>query len=1038
MPSKSLLSPACCVFASLLTFASAGDFDKDTVYLSHPHSGLANAALTRAAVDYHAATGQKVVILEEGWGPLPASLLNNETGADIVTVGSTWASDLYDKGRLTSLADRMVGWRKRRGRKGDVTRDFVRYIDYTYMFPGDRKKTGSLPEWHVLPLDVGTRVLYYRADLFREHLNLNRGPITLEEAQSFGVTIAKAERAKGKRMEGLVVPAGGGGSDVMQVMTTYAMGNGSAFVGPGETCTFESEGFLGALRTYAQEAQLDGAAAGGTMAIVGEFAAGRVAMFAGAAWIRALLDASSVEALSAGSVGYTPLPSGPTGPYVFQGGSGWAIPSWVPEAKRDAAWGFVEFFMEPSRPYLKELTFGSGLIPAYETLLRVEKLLSADLTQVNSVSFAGPGLDMSAAVFSNPDGIHSEAGFGVANLATHSAAGGTWRDAAVRPVVDVTFPAPVAVDTYRLSSSAEPTGQERDPVRWVLSAQLANGSFEVVHAQASTVAFPLARGAFTAALPVNRTARVFRLEFVQGRGSLCDQVCLLTVEQLSFAVPLHYPQQGFFKMGRLEANATVERMVNRVAAGMQDAATSARQACAELSIVLEDPPEPMGPSLGDHLGLVVGLSAGLGGLLVLLIGAAVIHNKVFAARTREEIDRLKNDNEMAEDLAAAVASMNLDSVEYLHSLEKPNRIQSAFKTITKNLAEFRAYMPASLLVDAAEDTIDTSDDEKTSDHATVTVRGPGLADDTRGSSRNSLRGSHGIPTSTCSAISVSSRGCTTLGTTTPRDRHQGIVTAVSLARRSYSCCTVNAVGFLKLIKGSSDEHIISVHTQLVEALLVVVATTRGVADIFTGDRMSITWGAVKQMGSHPMAACTAATLLRDLKNPIRLSAAVATGAGKVGNLGTNTMRRFTCLGSLPGWVQALERYNSACVSVAAVTDNATRRETLGLFLFRAVGMVSFEKRREGAPVSVYEVCAKNTGATEEEWMYQLEDTGSDPWSAWNRMTEALFDGRYSDADVLLSDAIQSGGDTLGKDKSRTALIEAVRRGSFVPTKIEYH
>ena len=71
-------------------------------------------------------------------------------------------------------------------------------------------------------------------------------------------------------------------------------------------------------------------------------------------------------------------------------------------------------------------------------------------------------------------------------------------------------------------------------------------------------------------------------------------------------------------------------------------------------------------------------------------------------------------------------------------------------------------------------------------------------------------------------------------------------------------------------------------------------------------------------------------------------------------------------------------------------------------------------------------------------MYQLEDTGSDPWSAWNRMTEALFDGRYRDGDVLVNDAIQSGGDTLGKDKSRTALIEAVRRGSFVPTKIEYH
>ena len=324
------------------------------------------------------------------------------------------------------------------------------------------------------------------------------------------------------------------------------------------------------------------------------------------------------------------------------------------------------------------------------------------------------------------------------------------------------------------------------------------------------------------------------MRVLSGRGSLCGEVCQLTVEQLAFAVPLHYPQQGFFKIGRLEANGTIERLVKRITLGGQTIEESTSQACRELEAILYDPPELVQVlDSQDLTPMVLGLSIGLGGLLICVVTCAYVHNKLFAARTQEEIDRLKSNNEMAEDLAAAVACMDLEAVEYLHMLERPNRIQSAFITITRNLREYRAYMPSSLLIANTPDTEeDVSNNSPRSSHA--------------GSIGHSGVASQSVVSSVLSRSSMSSK----------KEPVRTIVTALSLAKKSFSCTVINVIEFRKHTSNLTDKDLIALHTQILESHLKIAQQTRGVADGFAGDRLLISHGAVKQLGSHARMSCS--------------------------------------------------------------------------------------------------------------------------------------------------------------------------------------
>ena len=707
------------VLGILLVLSLSG---RERILLSHPHGYHSTDMLKEAARDFEAANPGLEVHIEgyDGeWGDYYTGLLENVTrgeGADIVTVGSTWASDFYDKGILTSLTDHMEEWRVDRARRGDIQRDFVRFLDFTYMFPGDK----GMPEWHVIPMDVSTRVFFYRKDLFKKYLKRDRGPLTLKEAIEDGYYIMMKERERGNvNMSGFGVPAGGGVSGVMQVLQSFVLGNGSSFIGSGEKCTFETDDFRASLWAYTHlyegiQSGFPGQhtfPSGSSEDLAKAFSRGELAMFAGASWLEGSIRAS----LEDSQLGVSLIPAGPIAPFTFQGGSGWAIPSYVPKKKRDTVWRFMQFFMEPSRGYLKLLAFGSGLVPAYESVLRSARQITGDSFGLGRIQFGLDGVvqDMSDVTVVLNDSM--AVGHSLADSLMKS--GADWRQVFTgeQVVVDLNLPQDVTITEYTLTTTAKadylPPTPEHDPVEWTLYVDTDAGYQEVHTVFDATYThpkIPLLRGAdvrYSIGAPV--VGRSFRFIFHRVRGTFCGDTCERIFAQIPFAVPLQYPQQGFYKMGRIEANGTLQRLVQRVHNGTSIEVATAL-GCAEVAVILRDPEmeEDDEESRYSTMILVVALVSSFVCVLIAVVLFFVLHKRFDAIRTEATITKLRSNNEMAEDLAKAVALMDLDEVQYLFSLDNPTRIQAAFIMIVSMMKQYRAYLPAALLVldDRDDDT----------------------------------------------------------------------------------------------------------------------------------------------------------------------------------------------------------------------------------------------------------------------------------------------------------------------------------------------
>ena len=717
-------------FTGLLCgLAMAMSRDPNVISLVHPHGGEAHATLEDAAGMFMSINpGVTVDIIQGGWGNLMDTILANHSkgeGADIVTVGSTWASDFYDKGILTSITDYMDQWRSRRQRRGDIRRDFVRFLDFTYMFPGDKGSGSSVPVWYVLPLDVGTRVFFYRKDLFKKYLKRDRGPLTLKEAIEDGYYIMMKERERGNvNMSGFGVPAGGGASGVMQVLQSFVLGNGSSFIGSGEKCTFETDDFRASLWAYTHlyegiQSGFPGQhtfPSGSSGDLARAFSRGELAMFAGAGWLEGGLYR---EGLTQEQLGVSLIPAGPIAPFTFQGGSGWAIPSYVPQAKRDLVWSFIEFMMEPSRGYLKYMTFGAGLLPAYESVTRFARSTHGDTFSMSHVQFRNGGQDVDmtkAAVWLGAE-TH-ERGVGLdhesypRNLVTQGADFSISFNTTSPLIVTFVFPHSVLMDTYIFTTASrdpelEPT-PEYDPVFWTMQVMNASAMWQDIHINRFGGNMPLRR---STAVPFDtvmdnvhraHTGTQFRFIFDRVRGTFCGATCERTFAQLPFAVPLQYPQQGFYKIGRIEANGTLQRLVQRVHNGTSIEVATAL-GCAEVAVILRDPVVPFVDDSEDSMMLVLVLVVCFVFVLCAVVGGFGVHRIFYARRTEATITKLRSNNEMAEDLAKAVALMDLDEVQYLFSLDNPTRIQAAFIMIVSMMKQYRAYLPAALLVKDCDD-----------------------------------------------------------------------------------------------------------------------------------------------------------------------------------------------------------------------------------------------------------------------------------------------------------------------------------------------
>ena len=102
------------------------------------------------------------------------------------------------------------------------------------------------------------------------------------------------------------------------------------------------------------------------------------------------------------------------------------------------------------------------------------------------------------------------------------------------------------------------------------------------------------------------------------------------------------------------------------------------------------------------------LGSSIGGFVLMLIAAFVVWKMTSKMR---EYRKLYSTSRLAEDMAAQIARMELESLEYLMVIENPSNVQQSFQTIISSLLMYRSFLPETLLQVDTEGSESSSDSE---------------------------------------------------------------------------------------------------------------------------------------------------------------------------------------------------------------------------------------------------------------------------------------------------------------------------------------
>eukprot|EP00754_Rhynchopus_humris_P027908 Rhum_TRINITY_DN15116_c9_g1::Rhum_TRINITY_DN15116_c9_g1_i1::g.139045::m.139045 len=336
--------------------------------------------------------------------------------------------------------------------------------------------------------------------------------------------------------------------------------------------------------------------------------------------------------------------------------------------------------------------------------------------------------------------------------------------------------------------------------------------------------------------------------------------------------------------------------------------------------------------------------------------------------------------------------------------------------MSRNLREYKAYMPQSVLADTTED------DES----------------DTQGSTmlQTSSKPSYDAQSALGSIAARSMTNRSSLGSHVALEagtRRAGM--ALSLSRKKCTFLVLNLVDFHAKMTALSERRIVATHGKVLEKALAIVQAAKGICDGFSGDRFLSSFNGLRNLGSHRAAGCTAGVMLRDAlkeEHGFETSSAVVSGDARVGNMGCEVMRKYTFVSPVLTWGYALERY-ARSLSYALLADHFVVPDVASEFIVRTVGQVLFEKRlADGKPLTISRVLQKREAGGNEEWMYVLEEmTAADPQTAWNKFADCVLHKNWAEAR-----ACQPQPDS--SDVVLSRFLRAVEEEWYTPDGILFH
>ena len=208
---------------------------------------------------------------------------------------------------------------------------------------------------------------------------------------------------------------------------------------------------------------------------------------------------------------------------------------------------------------------------------------------------------------------------------------------------------------------------------------------------------------------------------------------------------------------------------------------------------------------------------------------------------------------------SCVAVMNLEGVdlESKSRLSEVANMQASFKMMVSNLIEYRNYMPQTVLLSEGDDDDDDADESASEDYKS-----------TRSRSR----------TSGSSSVGLSKKGSlSSIHVATKQIQQQ----EYSLRRKSVTVAYFNIKGWHAYCENASYGALTQVHGRVISSLMEAMSPSRGVCDVFSGDRMLVTFNAFKAIGSHRNACVRSAKeacyrMTQDCQK-MQLSFACATG-----------------------------------------------------------------------------------------------------------------------------------------------------------------
>ena len=290
---------------------------------------------------------------------------------------------------------------------------------------------------------------------------------------------------------------------------------------------------------------------------------------------------------------------------------------------------------------------------------------------------------------------------------------------------------------------------------------------------------------------------------------------------------------------------------------------------------------------------------------------------------QRRINALFNNNKIAEECAIAVMDLRLGDLDYLHELEKPNTIQSAFIAITKQMKVYMEFMPKNLIANCQVSESDTSETEKSCDMSAESSQ------------------SHSLKRGLQAKVKMST---------------------TFIKTKQITAFTLNSKGHLKII---SDD-MLTKHSHFIEQFTTIITAHKGIAETLSGDRMLATWNTVTETVNQAMHSCKAALALqKTLDNT--MSIGIAKGSAQFGLFGGEGTKRYDVLGSVIPSASLLMVLNKQ-YNTSILVSPEVERDGNSFFYFRITDYVCY--RKLGTCFVLELAAAKDMGG--DEWMYDLE------------------------------------------------------------------